>query len=199
MSTRILIKKALMKDESFNQAMANLKERLKIFDSEYDLDFFEIKFTVQAPLIITSHRKDSIDDTWMSEIHKSELKYIRQFDLIVQSSWKMDSLREDINNVVNSVVDNIMSTCELCSSWQDISRIQVDRGYTYINNLIAWGNRYIGIYHEEQECGEGWITAPIKPALYEEKVIIRRKDESKTIKEDGEEVKRLRRRIGELS
>lgn len=197
MNTRGLIKKALMKDESFNQMITALKERLEIFDKKYSLDFFEVKFTVQAPLVITSHRKDAIDSNWLCKIYRSKLNYVMQFDLTIQSSWEMDNLKKDINNVINSVVDNIMSTCRLCRSWEDISIIEVSLGHTYINNLISWGDKYIGIYHEEQECGEGWITAPIKPNLYEQKTIIRRKDESETIMEEDKEVKRLRGRLRE--
>lgn len=31
------------------------------------------------------------------------------------------------------------------------------------NNLIVWDGDYVYIWHTEQECGEGWISAPVKP------------------------------------
>lgn len=193
MSTRNLVKRALMKNDSFKGTMDNLKERLSIFDKECSLEYFEVKFVVVAPMIITSHRKSAREARCWCSLDQSTLNYGMEFDLIIQSSWEYNSLKVDVNNVINSVVDNIMSTCELCSSWEEISIIQIDGGHTYINNLIAWGNREVGIYHEEQECGEGWLTMPKKPTLYEEKVIIRRKDEPKVVTYD-EPLKRVRRK-----
>ena len=40
------------------------------------------------------------------------------------------------------------------------------------NNLIAWDYSHVYIWHEEQECGEGWIIASRDPEYIQEQTTI---------------------------
>ena len=82
-----------------------------------------------------------------------------------------DIKRLMLNSVVNNIISRFSTRGKFLSpvksveiavyKHRDVTHSQLD---IHIEKLMAWTPDYVGIYHIEQECGEGWITLPKQPS-----------------------------------
>lgn len=122
----------------------------------YSLQGYRVVYDFSAILVIKGIKWDK------EEILKYPIKLYNIEDTIIPSFGDCDT--EDLYYVICSKILSVLNYEDI-RFLSKILRVDFEDLSIRFNNdcTIIWTTREVGIYHTEQECGEGWIMLPQKP------------------------------------
>lgn len=151
--------KALSKHKSYKLFVSELKNKLEEFiHSEVYTTAF--KFTLYTGFSLNiSYRYNDEECNF-----KLDIKNFSAEITILTTSYKaIDVSVSKIINIIADIATNTVSTEDLRYTGVFQKLELQDKFPMYVNKLIAWSSGSVGVYHVEQESGEGWIIVPKEP------------------------------------
>lgn len=137
-----------------------------------------LSMTFLGDVHIKYHHKD-----WPDSTKESVYRVGLQPTLVIKPEYTDDFMKNLKLNIARMIVDQILNACEFKDLYEHhrIDQIFVDDvirhsdGDVWCNHhwqdMIVWSSETVSIWHIEQECGEGWITLPLKPDMLQCTVI----------------------------
>lgn len=154
-----MLRKAIMKTDAFKEFVSQYKERMDAFCSGYYRAVrIDYQFTLEFKFAY--HHCD-----W--EDNKKEETYKRcfEFDDTIITNYDFQDKPSDV--LAKMITRHVLDTLALkdIERYHVIDGIKADSPWWHINGLWAWSSENVGVYHEEQECGEGWFIMPKEPEV----------------------------------
>ena len=152
------VRQAIVKTARFNEFVKEVHERMRAF-KDY-IHTVKIDYQMHCKLEIVFHNED-----WPDEENKLEFATIISAEDTIVTNYDFNQNPKSVlaQLVTKHFIDKFHSD-DLCSYHIVTSiKVEVDHYGCFITDMIAWGTDYIGRYHVEQECGEGWIIVPRNP------------------------------------
>lgn len=151
-----MFKKALLKCKNFNDFVETVEKRMQAFD--YYPTAICLAYTAWFEVQFTYHHMK-----WPDENETYTYKF---------SVGAKDTLIGHVSDYKKIILElfirhfkDFFDGGELCWFHKIESIVIPSSEYDdmYISDLMAWADNYVGIYWEEQECGEHWIYMPKEP------------------------------------
>lgn len=146
--------KALSKQSQFKAFIREIKDKLNEWSYLQAFKFkFDTRISFKVNYIYDEEEHDSLD---FKASLNGEIT-------ILASKYNLGEVLPNITNIIiDKVLDGISSSDLRGNGTFESLKIE-DNLYIYLEQLIAWDYDTVGIYHVEQECGEGWIILPKEP------------------------------------
>ena len=92
-----------------------------------------------------------IEDSYQGEILNEKLN-LNYTDIIYAPCYELTE-----SALVRIIAKHLIDALPLVI---DYSKVEISIFHCFIVDLVAWGDKEVGLYYVEQECGEHWITLP---------------------------------------
>lgn len=153
------LRTAIKKTKEFKEFVCQYRERMKVF--EYGLyEAVRIKYCFTFEFNIKYHHPDW-DDSNEVETYK---KCFELDDTIITNYDFQDNPSEVLSKLIATHILNIIVLKDV-ERYHIIDSIDASCLHWHISGLWAWASEKVGMYHIEQECGEGWIVMPKEPEV----------------------------------
>ena len=132
----------LRKNQEMKKFLKEVFVRLKACPFSYNT--VRIKYEISG---INIKAKDSYQEEVFNE--KLNLNYT---DIIYAPCYELTE-----SALVKIIAKHLVDALPLVI---DYNKVEISVFYCFIAELMAWGDKEVGLYYIEQECGEHWITLP---------------------------------------
>lgn len=153
------LRNAIKKTNGFKDFVCQYKERMKVFNYGC-YNAVRIKYTFTFEFSIKHHYKD-----WKDEIEEDTYKkWLELDDTIITNYDFKNNPSEVLAKLITRHILDVM-VLENINRFHVVDAIGAACLYWNISGMWAWSSDTVGVYHVEQECGEGWIVMPKEPEI----------------------------------
>lgn len=151
--------KVIRKTEGFKHFINTYKERMKDFcNGHYTAVRIEHGFSIS--LTFTYHHPD-FEESVRTE---TSCIYIGCDDTIITNYDFIEKPESILSKLAaRHILDSLQLRDVECYHVIDKVEATCDAFRWHIDDLYAWTGEMVGMYHIEQECGEGWFIMPKEP------------------------------------
>lgn len=153
------LRNAIKKTKEFKEFVCQYRERMKCFDHGY-YDAVRIKYAFSFDFSIKYHHPDWVDGNRV-ETYK---KWIEFDDTIITNYDFQDNPSEVLAKLIARHILDVIVLKDV-ERYHIVDAIDASCLHWHINELWAWSDEKVGMYHIEQECGEGWFIMPKEPEV----------------------------------
>lgn len=153
------LRKSIMSTKEFKEFIAQYKERMSCFnDGYYNAVRLYYQFTFE--INFEYHHCD-----WTDDKKTETYKRCFEFDdtIITSYDFRRNPSEAFAKIITRHILDVFRPKDMAC--FHVIDNISTKCVWWHINNMWAWSSEKVGVYHIEQECGEGWFEMQKEPEV----------------------------------
>lgn len=132
----------LRKNQEMKKFLKEVFVRLKACPFSYNTT--QIKYEISGINI-------KVEDSYQGEVLNKKLN-LNYTDIIYAPCYELTESAL-VKIIAKHLVDALPSVI-------DYNKVEISVFRCFIVELVAWGDKKVGLYFIEQECGEHWITLP---------------------------------------
>lgn len=152
-----LLCSALAKSEGTKEFISVVRDRLKAF--EYYYHTTRIRYVATIELAVESVHREF--EQYPDEKRWDNKRiYLSADDTIVVDFDFHENPEKALLGLMTRHVQDLYGQIP---AWEKVTAITANIIFSHISEMYVWGSEHVGCYHEEQECGEGWITMTKEP------------------------------------